>query len=359
IAEKNTPKNTFGWQRAEVLGALVNSVFLISLCFTIVVDSLKRFLQTEPVSNPSIVLIVGSIGFLINLVGLGLLSTHGVGHGHSHGGHSHKPKTRSVSRSPIINSSSEDNTPSDSSIPPPVTANGTAAATSPEDVGVSMITEGVDEEDVFVANGSAHLNMRGVFLHVLGDALGSVVVMISATIIWKVDANWTIYVDPALSLFIVIIISSSTIPLLWQSSQILLLSIPQDLNMNQIRVEILALPYVKTIHDLHLWQLSGDKNIFTAHVCFNSQDDYTQGERSIKDILHKQGIHSSTIQPEFETSERHSSVGSMDEESCLLMCNSQKCEAQTCCASRKPSIKQLPPSPPEEDSPTRSHGVRT
>lgn len=61
--------------------------------------------------------------------------------------------------------------------------------------------------------GSAHLNMRGVFLHVLGDALGSVVVMISATIIWKVDANWTIYVDPALSLFIVIIISSSTIPL--------------------------------------------------------------------------------------------------------------------------------------------------
>ncbi|XP_071837482.1 proton-coupled zinc antiporter SLC30A1-like isoform X2 [Apostichopus japonicus] len=356
IAEKNTPKNTFGWQRAEVLGALVNSVFLISLCFTIVVDSLKRFLQTEPVSNPSIVLIVGSIGFLINVVGLGLLSTHGVGHGHSHGGHGHKPKTRSVSRSPIINSSSEDNTPSDSSIPPPVTANGTAAATSPEDVGVSMITEGVDEEDVFVANGSAHLNMRGVFLHVLGDALGSVVVMISATIIWKVDANWTIYVDPALSLFIVIIISSSTIPLLWQSSQILLLSIPQDLNMNQIRVEILALPYVKTIHDLHLWQLSGDKNIFTAHVCFNSQDDYTQGERSIKDILHKQGIHSSTIQPEFETSERHSSVGSMDEESCLLMCNSQKCEAQTCCASRKPSIKQLPPSPPEEDSPTRSHG---
>lgn len=76
-----------------------------------------------------------------------------MGHGHSHGGHGHKPKTRSVSRSPIINSSSEDNTPSDSSIPPPVTANGTAAATSPEDVGVSMITEGVDEEDVFVANG--------------------------------------------------------------------------------------------------------------------------------------------------------------------------------------------------------------
>lgn len=55
----------------------MNSVFLISLCFTIVVDSLKRFLQTEPVSNPSIVLIVGSIGFLINVVGLGLLSTHG------------------------------------------------------------------------------------------------------------------------------------------------------------------------------------------------------------------------------------------------------------------------------------------
>lgn len=55
--------------------------------------------------------------------------------------------------------------------------------------------------------------MRGVFLHVLGDALGSVVVIISALIIWLIDGEWTRYVDPAMSLFIVIIITFTTIPL--------------------------------------------------------------------------------------------------------------------------------------------------
>ncbi len=60
---------------------------------------------------------------------------------------------------------------------------------------------------------SAQLNMRGVFLHVLGDALGSVVVIVSALIIMFVEDSWRFYVDPALSLVIVFIITSTTIPL--------------------------------------------------------------------------------------------------------------------------------------------------
>ncbi len=55
--------------------------------------------------------------------------------------------------------------------------------------------------------------MRGVFLHVLGDALGSVVVIISALIIWLTEGQWRFYVDPAMSLVIVIIITTTTIPL--------------------------------------------------------------------------------------------------------------------------------------------------
>lgn len=50
---------------------------------------------------------------------------------------------------------------------------------------------------VFLASGS-QLNMRGVFLHVLGDALGSVIVIISALLIWFVEADWKYYMDPAM-----------------------------------------------------------------------------------------------------------------------------------------------------------------
>lgn len=88
---QRTERNTFGWQRAEVLGALVNAVFLIALCFSILVESLKRLVETEEIHNPILVLIVGVVGLLINVVGLILFHKHG--HGHSHGGgvhgHSH------------------------------------------------------------------------------------------------------------------------------------------------------------------------------------------------------------------------------------------------------------------------------
>ena len=79
-------KNTFGWIRAEVVGALVNAVFLLALCFTIFVEGLQRLVVTETIENPQLLLIVGSMGLLINIIGLILF---GGDHGHSHGGHSH------------------------------------------------------------------------------------------------------------------------------------------------------------------------------------------------------------------------------------------------------------------------------
>merc|ERR1719334_3060792 len=92
ISKKKTAKNTFGWARAEVLGALVNAVFLLALCFSILVESMKRIIVPEDIERPVLLIVVGSIGLLINLVGLLVLGSHGHshgGHGHSHGGHGH------------------------------------------------------------------------------------------------------------------------------------------------------------------------------------------------------------------------------------------------------------------------------
>ena len=77
MSSRSTPKNTFGWQRAEVLGALVNSVFLLALCFTIIVEAIQRFVELEEINDPMLVLIVGGIGLLVNGLGLCLFSTHG------------------------------------------------------------------------------------------------------------------------------------------------------------------------------------------------------------------------------------------------------------------------------------------
>ena len=77
ISKWRTQKNTFGWARAEVLGALVNSVFLIALCFSILVEALKRLVEVEEIENPKLLLIVGGIGLLVNLIGLLLFHNHG------------------------------------------------------------------------------------------------------------------------------------------------------------------------------------------------------------------------------------------------------------------------------------------
>lgn len=105
FAEKThaTNKNTFGWIRAEVMGALVNAVFLTALCFTIVLEAVERFTEPHEIESPVVVAGVGAAGLLVNLLGLCLFHGHaGGGHGHSHGGggggggggHSHGKKDK-------------------------------------------------------------------------------------------------------------------------------------------------------------------------------------------------------------------------------------------------------------------------
>ena len=58
----------FEYRDSQVVGALVNAVFLVALCFSIFVDAMKRFLEMEEIRNPKLILVVGSVGLTINLV---------------------------------------------------------------------------------------------------------------------------------------------------------------------------------------------------------------------------------------------------------------------------------------------------
>ena len=70
-------RSTFGWMRAEVLGGLINSVFLIALCFSIIVEALNRFFEPHPLKNVNYIILVGFIGLLINILGMIMLSFTG------------------------------------------------------------------------------------------------------------------------------------------------------------------------------------------------------------------------------------------------------------------------------------------
>lgn len=70
ISKWPTKRNTFGWVRAEILGALVNAVFLLALCFSITVEALQRLVDVEEVGEPRLLLCVGGAGLVVNIIGL-------------------------------------------------------------------------------------------------------------------------------------------------------------------------------------------------------------------------------------------------------------------------------------------------
>ena len=102
------------------------------------------------------------------------------------------------------------------------------------------------------------MNIKGVFLHVMADALGSVVVLISASVIKWTEWEYRNYLDPVLSLVIVVIICATTWPLLRDSTLVLLNTIPPHIDLAELQADLVStVPGVSSIHELHVWRLVG------------------------------------------------------------------------------------------------------
>ncbi|KAJ5306900.1 hypothetical protein PENANT_c003G04631 [Penicillium antarcticum] len=466
VANRETTSNTYtyGWQRAETLGALVNGVFLVALCMSIFLEAIQRLVEPQEVQNPRFVCIVGCFGLASNIIGLALFHDHshgGHGHGHSHDEENHHndhdhdhiedeehgysdhqeaapqsidaPKTATPNAlthsvtEPASPQSRRRGTPTRSSrrfststgrvfvsaedIPvlPERLRQGIIAASQYQNEQNSDSDTGHDEdeipsersgllrhrdraanytdeegaaikpsdhhhhdEDVHKSHnhmkpkskdgkksGHSHdLNMRGVFLHVMGDALGNIGVIVSALIIWLTDYEWRYYVDPGISLVITLIILASAIPLCKAASRILLQAVPPGMSIDHIKEDIERLPGVIGSHHLHVWQLSDTKIVASIHLQVDTEikgegsERYMRLARQVRRCLHAYGIHSSTIQPEFapesDTEDNHThasssrgtvehqpsraaSVREGDNQACLLECDENCARGGQCC----------------------------
>lgn len=155
------------------------------------------------------------------------------------------------------------------------------------------------------------MGMNAMVLHVLGDALGNVGVIATALIIWLTDWPGRFYADPAVSLFITLIILRSALPLTVAASKILLQATPDNIDLNDVREDIQALPGVISCHHVHIWQLSDTKVVASMHIQVAFPISEANGEKYMelskmaRKCLHAYGIHSATIQPEFCTDSAH------------------------------------------------------
>ncbi|MFK4101604.1 cation diffusion facilitator family transporter [Streptomyces sp. NPDC019531] len=111
------------------------------------------------------------------------------------------------------------------------------------------------------------LNVRGAFLEVAADALGSLAVIVSAAVI--LTTGWQA-ADPIASLVIGLMIVPRTFKLLRETLDVLLEAAPKDVDMAEVRTHILALDGVEDVHDLHAWTITSGMPVLSAHVVVRS-----------------------------------------------------------------------------------------
>jgi cobalt-zinc-cadmium efflux system protein len=141
------------------------------------------------------------------------------------------------------------------------------------------------------------LNVRGAYLHVLGDALGSVGAVAAAGIIAL--TGWTL-ADPIVSILLSILILVGAGRLLRDSTDILLESVPRHVSMAEVQRRMLAVPGVEAVHDLHVWAVTSGMVAMSGHAVVPDLEAHPGVLDGIRTELSRMGIGHVTIQLEVE-----------------------------------------------------------
>ncbi|WP_432093554.1 cation diffusion facilitator family transporter [Streptomyces sp. bgisy100] len=133
------------------------------------------------------------------------------------------------------------------------------------------------------------LNVRGAFLEVVADALGSFAVIVSAAVVMA--TGWR-QADPVASLLIGLMIVPRTWKLLREALDVLLEAAPKDVDMAAVRRHILDLPGVEGLHDLHAWTITSGLPVLSAHVVVSQEAlDAVGHEKLLHDLRNCLGEH--------------------------------------------------------------------
>jgi cobalt-zinc-cadmium efflux system protein len=140
------------------------------------------------------------------------------------------------------------------------------------------------------------LNARAARLHVLGDAMGSIAALVSGVVI--AFSGWT-RIDSIASLAICVLIAISSVRLLRESLHALMEGVPHGLSVETVGSEMASVGGVLSVHDLHVWMLSGSRMALSAHVVVGSMAHWERTRRELQSRLHQKfGIDHVTLQPE-------------------------------------------------------------
>lgn len=143
-----------------------------------------------------------------------------------------------------------------------------------------------------------NLNMRGAFLHVLSDMLGSVGAIVAALLIMFFDWGWA---DPLASVIVALLVVRSGYHVTKASIHVLMEGTPSNVDVQEIIQLIEQTDGIESIHDLHIWTITSGTNALSCHAVVNDQLKIAESEHILRKIEHNlqhKGIKHVTIQLE-------------------------------------------------------------
>ncbi len=231
----SSDKKTFGYQRIEILAALLNGLALVAISIFLFSEAWKRFQNPEEI-NSGLMLIVATIGLAANIISVLLL-------------HSHRRE---------------------------------------------------------------NINVRAAYLHLIGDTLSSVAVIIGGILMYFYGLYW---IDPLVTVIIGLYIIKESITIIKETVDILMQATPENIDLHEVKKALCQIEGVYNIHHVHIWQLNDREIHFESHMDLEkdmkiSETDSIRAQAE-KILIRQFGIDHVTMQLEYDSHhEKHLVAGS-------------------------------------------------
>nr|XP_057903017.1 proton-coupled zinc antiporter SLC30A2 isoform X2 [Doryrhamphus excisus] len=246
-----THKLSYGWHRAEILGALLSVLTIWLVTGVLVYLAVVRLISDDYTIEGTVMLITSGCAVLANIIMA--LTLHQSGHGHSHGGlasHGH----------------------------------------SHADVEKESANQGRRVQQV-------NASVRAAFVHVVGDLLQSLSVFVSAIIIFfKPEYKMA---DPICTFLFSILVLCTTFTIMRDILIVLMEGTPAGVRYGEVRDGLLAVKGVTAVHNLHIWALTVNQAVLSAHVAIDESADAQTVLREMTQACYSSyNFHTVTIQME-------------------------------------------------------------
>ncbi|CAM8877779.1 unnamed protein product [Rhodiola kirilowii] len=301
-----TPRQSYGFFRIEILGALVSIQMIWLLAGILVYEAIARLINDAGEVNGSLMFAVSAFGLVVN-IGMAVLlghdhghdHGHGHSHGHDHGGHDHDDHDHDsethdhhgISVTTHHHHHDGRSKPHDhhhspkSGLAEPLLDSSTESSQNPN----TEVTKKKKKQ--------RNINVQGAYLHVLGDSIQSVGVMIGGAVIWY-KPEWKI-IDLICTLIFSVIVLATTIRMLRNILEVLMESTPREIDATRLEKELCEMEEVVAIHELHIWAITVGKVLLACHVRIRPEADADKVLDEVVDYIKREyNISHVTIQIE-------------------------------------------------------------